>query len=75
VTTQPSGDEVSVAQPVPALLAEVERLRRIEAAARAVVLATIPFDSAWEITCGTDGEHLHHELREALGISEAEWLA
>jgi hypothetical protein len=75
VTTRRSGDEVSVAEPVPALLAEVERLRRIEEAARAVVLATIPFDSAWEISCGTDGERLHSVLREALGITEAEWLA
>jgi hypothetical protein len=75
VTTQPSDDDVSVAKPVPVLLAEVERLRKVEEAARAVVLATIPFDSAWEITCGTDGEALHHRLRESLGITESEWLA
>lgn len=61
---------------------------RIEAAAREgdnlralcrrVVLAASPFISAWEMDPyddEVDGEQLHRELREAIGMSEDEWQA
>jgi hypothetical protein len=49
---------------------------RVLAAARRVVMASSPVISAWELDpsrMDIDGEELHRELRQALGISEAEW--
>lgn len=58
------------------LIAELrEQAAEIEAAARALIMATTPFITALELDGykDTDGEQLHDRLRKALGISFEEW--
>lgn len=65
-----------MADEVERLTAELDRIRE---AARALIMATTPFMSALELAGGyangLDGEELHRELREALGITLEEWRA
>jgi hypothetical protein len=56
--------------------AEARSYERIVAAARKVLMAATPISAAWQLNttrAGADGEELHRELREALGISETQW--
>ena len=48
---------------------------RVVELARLAVLRSSGFISAWEFDWDTDAQTLHKQLREALGISEEEYLA